>query len=167
MENTLALQNVPIYNVMGDPVYFPRQTGRVTPSFTAETDKADESNPTFDRVQFSAKHLRCKVPVTRTLLLQSSIDVDDFVRGDIAIGIAKALDSAMLYGTGSNEQPQGIKGTTGIISTRWAASKVYERILDTWGGIGVKNTPSRNLKWIASWRFLHECRRNQKLRRIL
>ena len=286
VENTLALQNVPSYTVMGDPVYFPRQTGRVQASWGTEgvgpivegidsetlgasefsnvttqtavnnlsgatvrwslitisskkhlafknisasdeavltgleagrqiqvfadgeteptqsyvvqgaydtnndrievgsaavpTDLTDgteydlktdaiaavtaESNPTFDRVSFTAKHLKCLVPITRTLLIQASEDADDIIRHDLAIGNAKALDTAIFYGTGdTNNQPQGIKGTTGIVSVTWDANDIYEKVLDTWAQIGVQNVPSRNLKWIVSWRFCHDCKRAQKM----
>lgn len=283
VENTLALQNVPSYTVMGDPVYFPRQTGRVQASWGTEgvgpivpgidsvdlamsdfsnvttqtavnglsgakwalitinsvkylafktidtadenilkgldvgrsvevyasggttvvtsfvidgayddtnnriavTDAADvsslsdgtgydlktgavapvtaESNPTFDRVSFSAKHLKCLVPITRTLLLQANENADDLIRHDLAIGNSKALDTALFYGTGANNQPQGIKGTTGIVSVTWDANDIYEKVLDTWAQIGVQNVPSRNLKWITSWRFCHDCKRAQKM----
>ena len=283
VENTLALQNVPAYTVMGDPVYFPRQTGRtiaswgtegvgpiepeiaaqdlaiqtfsnattqsavdalsgpkwavitvssvkylafkgittadetilegltsgrqiiieasdnsVAKTFTVDgaydtskdrialtsdasnstlTDGTDytlktnqvaavtaESNPTFDRVSFSAKHLKCLVPITRTLLIQANTDADDLIRGDIAIGMAKGLDTGLFYGTGStNKQPQGIKGTSDIVSTTWDDANIYDKVLETWAGIGVNNIPSRNLKWIGSWRFAHDCKRATKL----
>ena len=281
VENTLALQNVPSYTVMGDPVYFPRQTGRTQASWGTEgvgpiepeiasedlaiqtfsnvatqnavdalsgtkwavitvsrvkylafkgittadetilegltpgrqiavhasddsvettftingaydtskdrialtsdasnsglTNGTDytlktntvaavtaESNPTYDRVSFSAKHLKCVLPITRTLLLQANENADDLIRGDIAIGNAKALDTAMFYGTG-NKQPQGIKGTSDIVSTTWDAANIYDKILETWAQIGVANIPSRNLKWIGSWRFAHDCKRATKL----
>ena len=113
-----------------------------------------ESNPTYDRVSFSAKHLKCLVPVTRTLLIQSNENVDDLIRGDIAIGMAKGIDTAIFYGTGSgNNQPQGIKGTSDIVSVAWDAANIYDKVLETWAQIGVANIPSRNLKWIGSWRF--------------
>ena len=87
------------------------------------------------------------------------------MRGDIAIGIAKALDTAMFYGTGgsANNQPQGIKGTTDIVSTTWSATEIYDKVLETWATIGVNNIPSRNLKWFGSWRFAHDCKRALKL----
>lgn len=285
VENTLALQNVPSYTVMGSPVYFPRQTGRVQASWgtegvgpiepeiasvdlsastfnnattqaavtaltgatvrwalitessvkylafknieaadetllsgleigreiqvyadggstvlmtftvagaydtdndriqvnadadvstlTTDTDYdlktvgipavTAESNPTYDRVSFSEKHLKCLVPITRTLLLQANTDADDLIRGDIAIGMAKALDTALFYGNPVSNAPQGVKGTTGITSTTWAATKIHEKVLETMAAIGVSNVPTRNLKWFGSWRFAHDCKRAQKL----
>ena len=39
----------------------------------------------------------------------------------------------MFYGTGAtNKQPQGIKGTSDIVSTTWDAANIYDKILETW-----------------------------------
>ncbi|MBT9154932.1 MAG: hypothetical protein DDT39_01618 [Firmicutes bacterium] len=47
-------------------------------------------------------------------MLQSSIDVDNFVRSDLATVLALAIDLAALHGTGVANQPRGIANTTGI-----------------------------------------------------
>ena len=48
------------------------------------------------------------------LLLQSSIDVEAMIRDDIAKVIATKLDNAAIYGSGSSNEPLGIKDTTGV-----------------------------------------------------
>ena len=161
VENTLALQNVPAYTVMGDSVDFPGQDSKVTPEWKAETGAANEDNPTFIEVSFTAKRLTVKSHVSRTVLIQSSPDLEAFVRNDIAIGIAKALDSAMLYG--ATDGPGGVKATTNIESVTWTAANVYKNILTLISDVGVNNIPTRNLKWFSSWRFAHDCKRAQQL----
>jgi HK97 family phage major capsid protein len=46
---------------------------------------------------------------SRKLLLQSSIDVENFVRNDLAAVIALELDRVALYGSGASNQPTGLK----------------------------------------------------------
>lgn len=162
VENTLALQNVPAYTVMGDSVDFPGQDSKVTPTWKGEIAAADEDNPTFTQVSFSAKRLTVKSHVSRTVLIQSSPDLEAFVRNDIAIGIAKALDTAMFYGSGT-AQPSGVKGTSDIEAVVWTAANVYKNILTLISDVGVNNVPTRNLKWFGSWRFAHDCKRAQQL----
>ena len=165
VENTLALQNVPAYTVQGDTVDFPGQDSKVSAAWAAETGAAAESNPTFNEVTFTAKRLTVKSHVSRTVLIQSNPDLEAFVRNDIAIGIAKALDTAMFYGTGNNNQPQGVKGTTGIESVTWTGTltTTYAETLELRAEIGVNNIPTNNLKWFGSWRFAHDCKRAQQL----
>ena len=78
VENTLALQNVPAYTVQGDPVDFPGQSTKVTPTWKSETGAADESNPTFLQVSFTAKRLTVRSEISRTVLIQSSPDVEAY-----------------------------------------------------------------------------------------
>ena len=54
------------------------------------------------------------VDYSRRLLLQSSIDVESMIRDDIARVIATKLDNAAIYGSGSSNEPLGIKDTTGV-----------------------------------------------------
>ena len=49
------------------------------------------------------------------------------------------------------------------MSVTWSATEIYDKVLDTWAQIGVQNVPSRNLKWIGSWRFCHDAKRATKL----
>ena len=165
VENTLALQNVPAYMVTGDAVDFPGQDSKVTPTWKGEIVAADEDNPTFTQVSFTMKRLTIKSHVSRTVLIQSSPDVEAFVRNDIAIGIAKALDTSMFYGLGttSSADTTGVKATTGIEAVTWTATNVYSNILTLISDIGVNNIPTRNLKWFGSWRFAHDCKRAQMM----
>ena len=54
------------------------------------------------------------VDYSRRLLLQSSIGVENMIRNDLARVIALEIDRAAIYGTGSSNQPKGIKNTTGV-----------------------------------------------------
>ena len=137
----------------------------MTPAWATETGDATESNATFLQVSFTAKRLTVRSEISRTVLVQSSPDVEAMVRNDIAIGLAKALDTAMFYGLGttSSADPTGVVETTGIEAVTWTAANVYQKVLELWSDIGVNNVPTRNLKWFGSWRFAHDCKRAQKM----
>lgn len=55
----------------------------------------------------SPKHVGVLTEVSRNMVLQSSPDIEAFVRADFARNLAAALDSAALVGGGSNE-PDGV-----------------------------------------------------------
>jgi len=55
-----------------------------------------------------------RVPISRRMMIQSSPDIENLVRLDMAESVALGMDYTIGYGTGSNGQPLGIINTTGI-----------------------------------------------------
>ena len=95
-------------------IAIPRMTQTATGFFVGEGSEPTESQQAFDQVNMTPKTVGGVVEFTRRLLLQSSIDVESMIRDDIARVIATKLDNAAIYGTGSSNQPLGIKDTTGV-----------------------------------------------------
>ena len=96
-------------------VAIPRKTsGSAAGWVSTEGGNVSQSDPQFDQVTMSPKTLGVYSEATRQLLLQSSIDVENLLRFDMALGMATAIDLAALYGTGANGQPKGISLQTGI-----------------------------------------------------
>jgi len=52
--------------------------------------------------------------MSRNLILQSSINIENFARMELIRSLAEGIDQAALYGTGANNQPTGIANYTGI-----------------------------------------------------
>jgi hypothetical protein len=88
----------------------------------AENTAPTESNQAFDQVTMSPKTVGTYVDYSRKLLLQSSIGVENFVRGDLTRVIGLGIDLAGLYGTGSANQPTGVKNQSGINTKDFAAA---------------------------------------------
>ena len=96
-------------------VAIPRKTSGSTAGWiTPEGSNAALSEPTFDQIVMSPKTLGAYSEITRQLLLQSSLDMENLVRMDLAQAVATEIDRACLYGTGANGQPRGIRNQTGI-----------------------------------------------------
>jgi HK97 family phage major capsid protein len=94
-------------------IAIPRQTGGATAYWVAESGPATESQQAFDQVTMSPKTVGAFTDISRKLLLQSSIDVEAFVQGDLAKVLGLAIQAAAIKGGGSNE-PTGILATSGI-----------------------------------------------------
>ncbi len=101
-------------NDLNGNVAIPRQTGGATAYWVAESGAPTESQQAFDQVALTPKTLGAFTDISRRLLLQSSIDVEGFVKGDIARVIALAIQLAAINGSGSSNQPRGILNTSGI-----------------------------------------------------
>jgi len=62
----------------------------------------------------SPKVIGAFTDITRLMIQQSSLSIEELIRNDLSAGIALAIDNGALQGTGSSGQPTGIKNTTGI-----------------------------------------------------
>ena len=99
--------------LVGD-IAIPRQTGGATAYWVAESGAPTASQQTIGQVALVPKTVGAYTDMSRKLLLQSSIDVEAFVRGDLATVLALAIDLAAIEGAGAAGEPQGIITTTGI-----------------------------------------------------
>jgi HK97 family phage major capsid protein/HK97 family phage prohead protease len=102
-------------------VAIPRQSGAATAYWVAESGSPTESQQTIDQVSLVPRTVAAFTDFSRRLMVQSSIDVENMVRNDLAQVIALKIDAAGLYGTGSNSEPLGLKNTTGIATEDFAA----------------------------------------------
>ena len=103
-------------------VAIPRQSGAATAYWVAESGAPTESQQTVDQVSLTPKTVAAYTDYSRRLMIQSSIDVENMVRSDLARVLALKIDLAGLYGTGSNGEPLGLKLTTGIGTEDFAAA---------------------------------------------
>ncbi len=99
--------------LVGD-VAIPSQTGGATAYWVGESVDPTESQQTFGQLGLTPKTVGAFSDISRKLLMQSSIDVEGFVRSDLATILALAMDLAAINGKGSAGEPVGILQTTGI-----------------------------------------------------
>ena len=103
-------------------VAIPRQSGAATAYWVAESGAPSESQQTLDQVTMMPRTVAAYTDYSRRLLIQSSVDVENMVRSDLARVLALKIDLAGLYGTGTNSEPLGLKNTTGIGTEDFAAN---------------------------------------------
>lgn len=107
----------------------------------------DAGDMAFDPVTLAPKHAGGKTEMSRQLLQQSSPDIEQLVRDDLAHAIAQAIDSALIGGGGSNEP-------TGILANLAASGGVQSASLatPTWAGVlaMIEKAELENVG-VASW----------------
>ena len=103
-------------------VNIPRQSGAATAYWVAESGSPTESQQTIDQVALTPKTCGAFTDFSRKLMIQSSIDVENMVRTDLARVLALEIDRVGLYGSGSSNQPLGLKDTTGVLTEDFAAN---------------------------------------------
>lgn len=123
-------------------IAIPRQTGAATAYWVAESGAPTESAAAFDQVAMAPKTVGAFSDISRKLLLQSSLDVEAFVRGDLAKVLAIEIDRAAINGSGASNQPTGILNTSGIGDVAGGtngAAPTWAHIVDLWSDVAVAN----------------------------
>lgn len=103
-------------------ISIPRRTGSTTTGWVAENAALTPADPTFDSVTLAPKHAGAIHEWSRNMIQQSSPDVEQLARNDLALQLAEALDLAAINGSGASNQPLGILGTAGIGSVAIGAN---------------------------------------------
>lgn len=140
--------------LVGD-VTIPRQTGAGTAFWVAESGAPTATRQTGDQVALSPKTVGAFTDVSRKLLLQSSLDVEAFVRTDLASVLALAIDLACLHGTGVSNQPRGIASTTGIgavVGGADGAAPTWAHIVALETEVAVRNADVGGMAYVTNSR---------------
>lgn len=104
-----------VLNGLQGNVAIPKKTAASSAGWIATEGAASaESEPTFGQVTMSPKVVGANTQITRLMMQQSSLDIENLIRNDLAQGIALSIDAGALEGSGSSGQPTGIKNTSGI-----------------------------------------------------
>jgi len=121
--NFLTGLGVTILSGLTGPVGIPKQTGASQVYWKGEGVAGAETEPSVGQVTMTLKEMSAWTRFSRSLMLQSSIDVESFVRNDLVTVMALEQARVALYGLGSASQPEGLKLTTGINTVDFAANQ--------------------------------------------
>jgi HK97 family phage major capsid protein len=97
-----------IDGLTGGNIRLPRAIVGATASWLPETGGGTDTDQNLDSFVISPKRISGSTVMSRQLVYQSSVDIEDFVANDIANAIGVAVDNAALNGTGTAPQPLGI-----------------------------------------------------------
>ena len=114
------------------PVSFPSQTAAATAYWMPENDGTDvtASNATLSSVSLTPKTLQATTAFSRQLMAQASMDVEAFIRNDLAAVHALAWDVAVMHGTGSNNQPTGIYSASNVNAVAMGGVPTFGKLVD-------------------------------------
>ena len=132
-------------------VVIPKKTAASAAAWIAtEGGNSTESEFTVGSVTMSPKVIGGHTEMTRLMLQQSSLDVENLVRNDLSEAIALAIDLGALAGSGSSGQPTGISATSGINTTTFAAATpTFAELVAMESAVSADNALQGSLKYIA------------------
>lgn len=129
----------------------PRLTGGAA-AWEAETSDANDFSASFDAVTMSPKRLAAYQAMSKQLLIQSTYDVEQIIRGDMVRAIALAVDDAAIEGGAANT-PTGILNTSGIGSVECGttgAAVTWQDIIDLEKEVAVDNADMGALAFLTN-----------------
>lgn len=136
-------------------VSFPRQTAATTANWVAEAPGSDMalSSLSLDQVTLSPKTLQASTTVSRQLLAQSTPAADQIVFDDIIAQHAVAIDTAVLYGSGTSNQPTGVgvaSGTNLIAMGTNGAQATLAKVNEGLREIEIDNALTDNIAFVTT-----------------
>jgi HK97 family phage major capsid protein len=145
-------------------IAIPAQTGGATGYWLAENGAPTESQQTVGQVTLSPKTVGAFTDYSRRLLLQSSLDVEAFVRADLAAILGLQIQYGALVGGGTNE-PTGLLNISGIGSVAGGANGLaptYDHMVDLETAVGVANADVGNMSYLTNAKVRGKLRKTQE-----
>ncbi|MEN9885765.1 MAG: hypothetical protein RL758_343 [Pseudomonadota bacterium] len=168
LRNKMALTGLGAQFLTGlvGQVAIPRQTGGATSYWVAENNAPTESQQSFDQVSLTPKTVGAFTDISRKLLLQSSIDVEGFVRNDLATVLALAIDLAAIAGSGASNQPTGILATSGIGDVAGGTNGLaptWAHIVDLESKVAIANADAGSLGYLTNAKVRGKLKQTSKV----
>jgi HK97 family phage prohead protease len=140
-----------VLNGLSGDVRIPKKlTSSAAAWIATEGSAAAESEMTVGNISMVPRTLGAFTDATRQLMIQSSLDVENLIRDDLAQAIALAIDLAALEGSGSSGQPTGILNTSGVntVTAFAAANPTFAEVVTLETAVAEDNALMGNLAYI-------------------
>ena len=132
-------------------ISFPTQSGAGTAYWLAETGNITESTQGLGQINSTPHRLGAYTEFSKQLLAQSSIDVEGFVRNDLATVLALAIDKAILEGSGSSNQPTGVLNWSGkSTDVTFGAAPTFAKVVSFETNINTANADIGGMAFITT-----------------
>jgi hypothetical protein len=130
-------------------VKIPRQTGAATVYTLGENNLLTKSTQAVDGIAGTPHRMGCLTPFTKELFVQSSLDVENFVRNDLVKSVAVKMDEFALTGAGGVE-PLGVRNTNGIGAITFGGAATWDKVVSFETAVATQNADIGRLSYITS-----------------
>ncbi len=133
-------------------IAIPKLAGAATAYWVAENTAPTESQQTLAQVTMTPKTVGAFTDISRRLLLQSSIDVEQMVNQDLAAILGLAIQQAAINGTGASNQPSGIltQVTSTVIGGTNGAAPSWANMIALESDVAVQNADVGNMAYLTN-----------------
>lgn len=142
----------------------PTQLTGATATWGEENSDAPEGSVTFGQIQLSPKQISSFVPITNKLLMQSALSVEAFISNMLVEQIALGIDTAILYGDGTNSAPKGIAATAGIFKKTLTGTPEFADLVEMESEISAANADVSVMRYAFGARLRGVFKTTQKFK---
>ncbi len=130
-----------ITGLRGSSLTFPRQTSGMTPESKAEMGLAKVvDGPRLDAVTLNPHEVAVIVPVSKNLLANASMNVEAWLRNELATELATEVQKLIITGSGGGAVIQGMINDPALAWTNGAAAVLEAtRLADQMGAVEDRN----------------------------
>lgn len=131
----------------------PRHIGTSNVVWLPEGGTTVQSDATFDKISLSPKTVSSKSKISRKMLLQNSVSIENLVRSDLALSIGQEIDRVAINGSGASNQPTGILQTAGIgavVGGTDGAAPTWTHIVQLESDVAVSNADTGALGYLTT-----------------
>jgi HK97 family phage major capsid protein/HK97 family phage prohead protease len=145
-------------------IAIPKQSAAASAFWVAENAAPTESQQTIAQITMTPKTVGAFTDVSRRLLLQSSIDVENMVQIDLATIVGLAIQQAAINGTGASNQPSGILTaiTSTVIGGTNGLAPTWQNIIDLETGVAQNNADVGSMAYLTNARVRGRLKTVQK-----
>jgi HK97 family phage major capsid protein len=117
-----------------------------------ENDGTDVTagNAALGSVTLSPKTLQATTAYSRQLVAQSTIDVEQFIRNDLAAVHALAWDKAVFHGAGASNEPDGLYHIGGTNSVAFGGAPSFAKLIDMVTEVNKDNALGGSLAFVTT-----------------
>jgi HK97 family phage major capsid protein len=131
-------------------VTIPKNDSAVPAEWIAENGSLTGGDGDFNAVTLGPKTVGSLTEYTRTLLLQSSPDIENLVRADFGANLAVALDAAALVGGGANMPSGIIDRLTDASALGTLSGPTRSQVLGLIASVELANAATGRLGWAVN-----------------
>lgn len=138
-------------------IAIPKVTGGATAYWLPENGEVTGTDQSFGQIGLSPRRLVGDTAFSKELVMQSSLDVESFVREDLMRVLAIEKDRAAINGSGTSGEPLGIMNASSIKTVTFGAAPTWAKVVDfetqiadanaDMGTMAYLTTPSTRGKW--------------------
>lgn len=152
LRNRMVMMSLGVRSLAGleGNVVIPRQTGAGTAYAVSEIAQLSLSNQILDQIAVSPKRVGTTGNYSKQLVLQSSIDVESFMRDDFLKVLAIMWDRIILNGAGAGDEALGILNTPGIGSVTFGAAATFAKLVSFWTSVATANADVGEMGYVTS-----------------
>jgi HK97 family phage major capsid protein len=145
-------------------VAIPKQTGGSTIYWVAENTAPTESQQAIGQVTLSPKTAGGFTDIGRTLMNQTSLDVENFVMSDLASNLGLGIQLAAIAGTGASNQPSGLltRITPSVIGGTNGLAPTWQHMIDLETNVAVANADVGTMSYLTNAKVRGKLKSTQK-----